>query len=42
MGYKKRVEMGLKGRQKIEKEFDEQFVIDQYLSAIESIISIKS
>lgn len=42
MDYKKRVKMGLKGRQKIEKEFDEQSVIDEYIRAIEPIISIKS
>lgn len=32
-----RVQMGLRGRQKIESEFDEQIVIGKYLAAIEEI-----
>jgi hypothetical protein len=32
-----RGEMGRKGRQKIEREFDEKIVIDKYLAAIAAI-----
>ena len=32
-----RIEMGIKGRQKVMKEFDKQIVIDAYLKAIENI-----
>lgn len=30
--------MGLRGREKVEREFDEQIVINQYLEAIETIL----
>jgi glycosyltransferase involved in cell wall biosynthesis len=33
-----RSEMGLRGRQKMEEEFDEQIVIEKYLSAINSLV----
>ncbi len=33
--------MGWRGRAKIEREFDEQIVIDKYLSAIESLLTRK-
>ncbi len=33
-----RVEMGLRGRAKMEAEFDEEIVIDKYLSAIKAIV----
>ena len=33
-----RTEMGLRGRAKMDTEFDEQFVIQKYLAAIESIL----
>jgi glycosyltransferase involved in cell wall biosynthesis len=37
-----RSEMGLRGRAKIEAEFDEQIVIKKYLAAIESILAQRS
>lgn len=37
MGRAKRVSMGLYGREKVERDFDEKIVIEKYLSAIESI-----
>jgi glycosyltransferase involved in cell wall biosynthesis len=36
-----RSEMGRRGREKVEREFDEQIVIKKYLEAIEVIISTK-
>jgi glycosyltransferase involved in cell wall biosynthesis len=33
-----RTEMGLRGRAKMEREFDEQFVIQKYLQAIEGVL----
>lgn len=35
----RRAEMGLRGREKVEKEFDEKIVVRKYLDAIESIIA---
>jgi len=37
MGAKKRYKMGCAGRAKIEKEFDEKFVLNSYMKTIESI-----
>jgi len=37
--YSQRAEMGLRGRAKMEAEFDEQIVIDNYLAAIEKILA---
>ncbi len=34
-----RQEMGLRGRAKMEAEFDEQIVINKYLAAIEAILA---
>jgi len=34
-----RIKMGLKGRKKIEKEFDENYVLNSYLNAINSILN---
>jgi len=34
-----RIEMGLRGREKMETEFDEQIVIRKYLAAIEDVLS---
>ena len=31
--------MGLRGREKVEREFDEQIVIDKYLQAIEAVLT---
>ena len=36
-----RSEMGRRGREKVEREFDEQIVISKYLDAIEVIFSAK-
>jgi glycosyltransferase involved in cell wall biosynthesis len=36
-----RSEMGRRGREKVEREFDEQIVIGKYLEAIEGIFSAK-
>ena len=33
--------MGHRGRDKIEKEFDEKYVIEEYMKAIEEIIKNK-
>lgn len=33
--------MGLRGREKVEREFDEQIVIDKYISAIEAVLAKK-
>jgi glycosyltransferase involved in cell wall biosynthesis len=33
-----RTEMGLRGRAKMERDFDEQFVIQKYLQAIEGVL----
>ena len=38
IGEKKRKEMGLYGRKKVEKEFDEELVINKYLKIIEEIL----
>ncbi len=32
--------MGLRGRKKVEREFDEKIVIDKYLQAIEAAIAL--
>ena len=37
-----RVEMGRRGRVKMESEFDEQIVIRKYLAAIEAILAAKA
>jgi len=34
--------MGLRGREKVEREFDEQIVIDKYLSAIKAVLAKKT
>jgi glycosyltransferase involved in cell wall biosynthesis len=39
MPYKKKIEMGLAGRRKMEKEFNRDFVINAYFDEIEKIIS---
>ena len=39
--YEKRVEMGWRGRQKMEKEFDRSFVAQKYINQIESIMGRK-
>jgi glycosyltransferase involved in cell wall biosynthesis len=39
LGPAQRSEMGRKGRQKMEREFDERIVIARYLSAIDRILS---
>lgn len=36
-----RAEMGRRGREKVEREFDEQIVINKYLSAIETLLGRK-
>jgi hypothetical protein len=33
--------MGLRGREIVEREFDEQIVIDKYLAAIEAVLAKK-
>lgn len=38
MPYTEREAMGLRGREKVEREFDEQIVIDKYLSAIKAVL----
>ena len=38
MSYAERVAMGLRGREKVEREFDEKIVIQKYLEAIEAIL----
>jgi len=38
MPHKEREAMGLRGREKVEREFDEKIVIDKYLSAIEAVL----
>lgn len=42
MSHAQRETMGLRGREKIEREFDEKFVIDKYLSAIEEVLATKT
>lgn len=37
-----RTAMGLRGREKMERQFDERIVIDRYLAAINGIAKIKS
>lgn len=39
MAHVQREAMGLRGREKVEREFDEQIVIDKYLSAIEEVLA---
>ncbi len=34
--------MGLRGREKVESEFDEQIVIEKYISAIYAVLAKKS
>lgn len=36
-----RTEMGRRGREKVEREFDEQFVIDAYLKAIREVCGVR-
>jgi glycosyltransferase involved in cell wall biosynthesis len=38
MSQTEREAMGLRGREKVEREFDEKIVIDKYLSAIEAVL----
>lgn len=38
MSHEERLSMGIKSREKIEKEFDEQIVINKYLAAIKEVI----
>ncbi len=42
MSQTEREAMGLRGREKIEREFDEKIVIDKYLSAIEAVLGKKN
>jgi glycosyltransferase involved in cell wall biosynthesis len=42
MSHAQRVAMGLRGREKVELEFDEQKVIDKYLSAIDEVLVTKN
>ena len=39
MTHEQRQEMGLRGREKVEREFDERIVIDKYLRAIEEVLA---
>jgi glycosyltransferase involved in cell wall biosynthesis len=39
LSHEQRTEMGLRGRAKMEAEFDEQIVIKKYLAAIDGILS---
>lgn len=39
MGYERRVAMGIKSRQKIEREFDEKIIITKYLETIKILLS---
>lgn len=41
MSSAEREAMGLRGREKVEREFDEQIVIDKYLSAIQEMLAKK-
>ncbi len=41
MSAAQREAMGLRGREKVEREFDEQIVIDKYISAIEAVLAKK-
>lgn len=36
--YERRVAMGMRGREKVEQEFDEKIVIDKYLESIEAVL----
>jgi glycosyltransferase involved in cell wall biosynthesis len=38
LSYAEREAMGLRGREKVEREFDEKIVIEKYLSAIEAVL----
>lgn len=40
MSYDERVSMGRKSRAKIESEFDEKFVIEKYLSTVDSLLTL--
>jgi glycosyltransferase involved in cell wall biosynthesis len=42
MSHAEREAMGLRGREKVEREFDEQIVIKKYLEAISSILDTKN
>lgn len=42
MSHKERISMGLKSRQKIELEFDEQIVINKYIVAVNSCLKKKT
>ena len=39
--HQQRVDMGLRGREKMVAEFDEQIVIRKYLAAIEAILATR-
>lgn len=41
MSHAQRSAMGMRGREKVEREFDERIVIDKYLSAIEEVLARK-
>jgi glycosyltransferase involved in cell wall biosynthesis len=41
ISYAEREAMGLRGREKVEREFDEKIVIDKYLAAIEAVLARK-
>ncbi|MGR2700051.1 glycosyltransferase family 4 protein [Vibrio campbellii] len=41
LSHSKRLQMGLKSREKVEREFDENIVIEKYLSAIDSALADK-
>ncbi len=42
MSHAEREAMGLRGRDKVEREFDEKIVIDKYLAAIEAVLAWKN
>jgi glycosyltransferase involved in cell wall biosynthesis len=42
MSHTEREAMGLRGREKVEREFDEMIVIDKYLAAIEAVLGRKN
>ncbi len=42
MSQTERKAMGLRGREKVEREFDEKIVIDKYLAAIEAVLGRKN
>ncbi|HHG3167959.1 TPA: glycosyltransferase family 4 protein, partial [Vibrio parahaemolyticus] len=41
LSHSKRLQMGLKSREKVEREFDENIVIEKYLSAVDSALADK-